>query len=251
LTVNQPESYDSFAYAYDAALGLRFFRAVQPLLIESLEQRPPARRTHLDLACGTGLAVDFFSGRGFQSFGLDASLPMLHVARGRARRLIGGDMRALPLRGTFARVTCLYDSLNHLRNWNDLAAAFRGVARILDADGLFLFDVNDPEIYPAVWGTEEPFAAEGADYSLEIATTFRARDGMAQALVRGWGTLPNGERVSIRERRRQRAYTAREIHDALAAAGLAAVEVREFDPYRERRKVKLFWTAEQEARRRG
>ena len=38
---------------------------------------------------------------------------MLRVARGG----VAGDMRHLPFRRKFARITCLYDSLNHLLNF--------------------------------------------------------------------------------------------------------------------------------------
>src|SRR5215212_11091211 len=130
------ESYGAFAYAYDKALGDRFFRAVRRLLSDALEKYPTPRRTHLDVACGTGLAIDFFCQRGWRSVGVDASLPMLQMARVRAPRLVAGDFRALPLRGTFARITCLYDSLNHLKDRVDLAAAFRSIRRLMGPDSL-------------------------------------------------------------------------------------------------------------------
>src|SRR5437868_703308 len=81
-----------------------------------------------------------------------------------------------------------------------LVAAFREVARVLDGDGLFVFDMNHPEIYPMVWGMKEPFVDEGDDFSLEIATTWHPRKRIGRALVRGWRRLPSGERVAIRER---------------------------------------------------
>src|ERR1051325_4791092 len=119
------ESYGAFAYAYDQALGRRFFRAVQRLLVQSLEERPPAEKTHLDVACGTGYAMELFARRGFRSVGVDLSVPMLRIARPRVRRLVCADMRALPLRRTFARITCLYDSLNHLKDRGDTLRSVR------------------------------------------------------------------------------------------------------------------------------
>jgi SAM-dependent methyltransferase len=235
------EAYGAFAYAYDQALGRRFFRAVRPLLTRVVETYPTRRRTHLDVACGTALAMEFFTARGYRSVGVDASLSMLHVGRRRAANLIAGDMRSLPLRGTFSRVTCLYDSLNHCKNRSDLIAAFRAAAAVMERDSLFLFDVNHPDIYPAIWGSDEPFVAAGRDFRLQMATKFRARDRMAQAMVTGWAALPTGERVPIAERREQRAYSEREIVDALGAAGLTPAEVIEFDPYREHRTAKLFY----------
>ncbi|HEU4889499.1 MAG TPA: methyltransferase domain-containing protein [Thermoanaerobaculia bacterium] len=226
------EAYGAFAYAYDKALGQRFFRAVQRLLDETLDRYPTPKRTHLDLACGTGLVLKAFRERGWRSTGVDASLAMLQVAQRRVPRVAAGDLRALPLRSKFARITCLYDSLNHMLDANDLAAAFRSVRTVMDHDSLFLFDVNHPEIYPEVWGISEPFIAKGHDYHLEIATTYRSREKIGRAAVTGWADI-GGKRVPIDEQHRQRAYSEREIVKALDAAGMAPVDVIDFDPYGE------------------
>ena len=243
--VANSEAYGAFAYAYDRALGERFFRAAQRMLDELLAQYPTPKRTHLDLACGTGLVLDYFRTRGWKSAGVDASVAMLEMARSRSPRLVAGDFRALPFRGRFARITCLYDSLNHLLEAQELAAAFRAVRAVMDHDSLFLFDMNHPEIYPEVWGTSDPFVSFGRDHRLEIATSYRPRDKRATAMVTGWGIV-GGKRVEIREQHRQRAYSEREIVSALAEAGMEPAEVLDFDPYGEEieaRTVKLFFVA--------
>jgi SAM-dependent methyltransferase len=232
------ESYGAFAYAYDQALGERYFRAARRLLIEIMERYPATETTHLDVACGTGLAMPFFASRGFVSTGVDMSPVMLNVARKRAKRLVGGDVRALPFRRTFSRITCLYDSLNHLLDPRDLAGAFVQISRVMNRDSLFIFDMNHPEIYPEVWGMKEPFIDEGRDFHLEIATTYRRRELLGRALVTGWAIV-NGERVVIRERHTQRSYERDEIVAALAEANLDPIEIHEFDPWVEGRTVKL------------
>jgi SAM-dependent methyltransferase len=242
---SESEAYGAFAYAYDRALGERFFRAAKRMLDDVLAQYPTPKRSHLDLACGTGMVVDYFRKRGWRSTGVDASVAMLEMARARSSRLVAGDFRALPLRGRFSRVTCLYDSLNHLLDANDLTAAFRSVRALLEHDSLFLFDVNHPEIYPEVWGISDPFVAKGKDYHLEIATTYRSREKIGRAMVTGWAEV-GGKRVEIREQHRQRAYSEREITKALADAQLGVVDVIDFDPYGEAdavdaQTVKLFF----------
>ena len=243
------EAYGAFAYAYDKALGARFFRSARKLLDETLERYPTPKRTHLDVACGTGMIVEHFRRLGWKSTGVDASLPMLQLARGAAgfSPPVAGDMRRLPFRRKFARVTCLYDSLNHLLEREDLTAAFTSIRGVMDHDSLFLFDMNHPEIYPEVWGLSDPYIASGHDYHLEIATTYRKRERIGRAAVSGWA-LMNGKRVEIREQHRQRAYSEREITDALEVAGLAPVDVLDFDPYGEAddvdaTTVKLFFVA--------
>ena len=240
------EAYAAFAYAYDEALGNRFFKAVRTLLDAQLKKHATVEKTHLDIACGTGLAIDYFARRGWRSVGVDASFEMLSMARKRSRKLVAGDFRTLPLRGTFAWITCLYDSLNHIREKNDLITAFRSIRRLMSDDSLLLFDINHPDIYPVVWGMAEPFVADGLDYHLEIATTYRKREATGRARVTGWAALPDGSRATIDERHSQRAWREREIAEALTEAGLAPIDVIEFDPYGEAESldvaaVKLFY----------
>jgi SAM-dependent methyltransferase len=203
------------------------------MLDDALFKYPAGAKTHLDLACGTGYAIEYFEKRGFRSTGVDASVSMLAVGRKRARRLIAADMRALSLRRSFARITCLYDSLNHMQTRDDLTAAFSSVRGVMNADSLFFFDMNHPDIYPAVWGMREPYVSSGRDHHLEIATKYRRRDKQATGVVTGWANLANGERVTIRETHRQRAWSQREITECLNDAQLEVVEVIDFDPFHE------------------
>lgn len=227
------EAYAAFAYAYDQALGFRFFKAMRTLLEQQLSKHPTFDKTHLDIACGTGLAIEFFAKRGWQSVGVDASYAMLSVARQRASRLVAGDFRELPFRRTFARITCLYDSLNHVRDRDELLSVFRSIRSVMSPDSLLMFDVNHPEIYPIVWGMKEPFVASAADYHLEIATTYRKRDATGRARVTGFAVLPEVGRVDIDELHLQRSWSQREITALLGDAGLEPVDVIDFDPYGE------------------
>lgn len=238
------EAYGAFAWAYDQALGRRFFEAVKPVIEGALERHPSLRRTHLDLACGTGKVVELFRSLGWRSTGVDASLPMLERAAGPRA---AGDLRALPFRSTFARITCLYDSLNHLLEPHDLGEAFRQVRSVMDGESLFLFDINHPEIYPEVWGDSEPFVASGEDFHLAIATSYRKRERLAFAEVTGWARI-DGRRIEIDERHRQRSWTERQIGAAMETAGLTPIEIADFDPYEEGApleapSVKIFYVA--------
>jgi len=227
------ESYGAFAYAYDQALGEKFFHAVRRILDDVLFKYPAGGKTHLDLACGTGYAIEYFEKRGFRSTGVDASPSMLAVGRKRSSRLVAADIRALPLRRGFARITCLYDSLNHLQTPEDLTAAFEAIRGVMTAESLLFFDMNHPDIYPAVWGMREPYVSSGRDHHLEIATRYRRNEKRGYGRITGWAILPGGEQVTIDESHQQRAWSEREISACLDAAGLETVEVIDFDPFQE------------------
>jgi SAM-dependent methyltransferase len=240
------ESYGAFAYAYDQSLGRSFFAAVRRVLDDVLYKYPTRGKTHLDVACGTGLAVEHLAKHGFDSIGIDASLSMLSIARRRVPHLIACDLRALPLRRKFARITCLYDSLNHMLTRDDLVAAFASMRTAMASNSLLLFDMNHPDIYPAVWGMRDPYVSTGRDHHLEIATKYRKRERRGFGRVTGWARLPDGERVNIRESHEQFAWTRSEIEEALAAAKLRPVEVIDFDPFQEQQSmdvegVKMFF----------
>ena len=223
------EAYEAFAWAYDQALGKPYFATLSRHL-ERLLSKYAREGNHLDVACGTGNALEWFAERGFASCGIDASVMMLGIARGRAARLVAGDMRGMPFRDRFDLVTSFYDSLNHLLSADDLIATFRAVREVMHDDSLFWFDMNHPSAYPRVWDTDEPFVAIGPDYELSIDTAYSHAEGKASGWVHGFATI-GGRRVEIDEIHFQRAYSEREIRRFLRAASLEVVEMFRFSPF--------------------
>lgn len=225
-----PDAYGAFARVYDRALGELFFRGIA-LVLRALEaEYPTERRTHLDIACGTGLAMRHFVSRGWRSRGIDASYAMASRAKARGLDVAVGDFRALALRGRFERITCLYDSLNHLLDREDLVRAFGCVEPLMDDTSLFWFDLNDPYSYNGVWATAEPYVSSGEDYHLEIATRFDEAANLATARVQGWHDV-GGERHPIDETHYQRSWYRDEVISMLAETGLETVDVFGFDPF--------------------
>lgn len=246
MTPRADVPYEAFAYAYDRALGERFSAPCARVIDEVLIRHRPAGHQHLDIACGTALAIPHLEETGFRSTGVDFSLSMLQQARRRSPRLVGGDIRRLPFRGSFDLLTCLYDSLNHLLDPEQLTEAFRSIRGVMNHGSLFLFDMNHPDIYPAIWGTKEPFVSSGSDHLLRMHTRFSRRERIATATVTGWARVPGQKRLAIDEVHRQRAYDEEEIRRCLGAASIEVVEFIPFDPFGEvgtiaARGVKMFF----------
>lgn len=226
------EAYEEFAWVYDAALGEPFAHAARSTIEKVITgYLGDARGPALDLACGSGLSTRMLSELGFRPVGLDASVSMLSIASSRAGLLVAGDIRKLPLRGPFPLVTCLYDSLNHMLNVPDLQDAMMEAAAMLAKDGVFVFDINQPEVYSVLWDSDEPFRHRDGSQSLTMQTSFDAASGIARAEIAGSIDAADGDAFTFVETRRQRAWQFEEIADAVINAGLR-IDLRvDFDPF--------------------
>src|SRR5262245_27223986 len=82
------DPYEVFSRVYDQDVHLEipkaFFRAVAPL-VRDARDGPPV----LDLGCGSGLGTERFARAGARALGVDASRPMLALARRRCARFRG------------------------------------------------------------------------------------------------------------------------------------------------------------------
>jgi SAM-dependent methyltransferase len=106
----------------------------------------------LELACGTGQLLAPIARPGLATVGLDLSPRMLDAARRRLAaadaevELIEGDMRSFDLGRRFALVFVARNSLLHLGAAAELQAVFAAVRRHLAPDGVFAFDVFNPDV---------------------------------------------------------------------------------------------------------
>jgi SAM-dependent methyltransferase len=115
---------------YDAALD-----ALEPLAGKAL----------LDAGCGAGLVVRLAADRGAAVSGLDASAPLLKVARGRtpAADLRTGEIQALPYSDASFDIVTAFNSIQYA---TDPAAAVRQLARVCRPGGHVTIGVwGDPD----------------------------------------------------------------------------------------------------------
>jgi SAM-dependent methyltransferase len=224
------DSYGAFALVYDRGLGRLFFDGVRPVLDRLDRAYPATDRTHLDLACGTGFVVRYFRSKGFDSLGLDASVPMLAQARRRGDPVVASDFREFALRRKFARITCLYDSLNHVMDEDDMVRIFTSVCAVMGMGSQFWFDLNHPSAYATVWSISEPYEAGGDDWALSIDTRYDLERNLAVAKVTGQCVIA-GEQVPIHELHRQRAWSDADVRRLLRESGLHVVDSFRFNPF--------------------
>jgi len=112
-------------------------------------------RSILELGCGTGAILVALAQRiaeqrgsldGVRIVGLDESSKMLEIAQKRnsAFEWVQGDMRSPAVHGTVDFVLCPFHTLQMCGSDAELLQTFRSVRRLLSVNGIFAFDIYQP-----------------------------------------------------------------------------------------------------------
>lgn len=206
-----------FAAAYNE--GWAFWgQKMWPFLSDLVARRNPEARNWLDLCCGTGSLLKFVCEHSFSAVGLDISPHQLKYARKNApgAEFVQGDVRTFSLPDRFDVVTCLFDSLNYLTTKKNLYRAFRRARRHLNADGLFVFDVNTFDGLRERWCQT---SVKQEPHRIIIAeASFDENKALGRSLITGF--VKEGRLWRrFEEEHIQRGYTAQEIEELLDRAG--------------------------------
>ena len=126
----------------------------------------------LDIACGTGVCAVLFGKAGHDVVALDSSEQMLEVAGQRFTKeqvdieVLQADMSDFSIEDKVDLVTCLFDSVNNLKDENELESCFRCVADSLNESGLFVFDMNSEFGLSTLWGDRTMVKEAGSVLSI-------------------------------------------------------------------------------------
>lgn len=190
------DSYTHFASVYDELMDDIPYDQYVDLAEEAMG--PLQGKRLLDIGCGTGLLSVKFAKKGAAVTGLDLSADMLAVASERASSLnleisfIEQPMEKMDIPGTFDGAVIAIDSLNYVKEKEDVAQTFRKIYDLLAVGGVLLFDVHStyktddvfmeaPFVFDNgriayIWQTEEGHE-EHSVYS-ELAFFVRNESGM-------------------------------------------------------------------------
>ena len=105
----------------------------------------------LDLGCGTGRILLPLVRDGHEVVGVDASRTMLNRLRERIPKnanttIVEGDMREISLGRKFPLVLCAFNTFMHLYERTDVERFLSVVRAHLESDGIFAFDVMNPDL---------------------------------------------------------------------------------------------------------
>lgn len=134
-------SYDLFAKFYDTAMDDPTAKTTR--LKELIHKHSPQAKTLLELASGTGSILKELSSD-YIVEGLELSPRMLEIAKQKvpASPFHLGDMSNFNLGKQFDIILCVFDSINHLEQFEKWQAMFERVHDHLNIGGLFIFDFN-------------------------------------------------------------------------------------------------------------
>lgn len=132
---NIAEIYEQFGWG---AFSENLLRKIKPLA------KKWKIKSHLDLACGTGIFVAGMTELGIESSGLDISEAMIKSAKRHYPQLkfTVGDIRNFKVALPVDLITCNFDSINHLPEFSDWQKVFNRAYAGLSEKGRFVFDVN-------------------------------------------------------------------------------------------------------------
>lgn len=103
----------------------------------------------LDIGCGSGRHAHLISQKGFDTYGLDLSMPLLRRAVQdnpvSTVSFVRGDMRTIPFNTKFDLIVCLFTSFGYFASDSEHCSVIRDVAKLLSQGGCFILDVPNPE----------------------------------------------------------------------------------------------------------
>jgi ubiquinone/menaquinone biosynthesis C-methylase UbiE len=228
--MNNPviNSYEVFAKFYDP-LGFNLFSLlITPYLEENLYRLEFRGKEVLDMACGTGSTAIWFHQRGYAVTGVDISPHMLAEARKKIKQakaeipLLKKDMRYLSFKNEFDLTVCLFDSLNHILEYEDIVKIFKGVYKALRPGGFFMFDMVTPYELSSQWNDSIRKEANG-NMSLTLTSRYDKETRTAR-LTGDFAVNNDGKEEHYVQSFQEKAWMRKEIKKALKESGLTFIE---------------------------
>lgn len=183
-------------------------------------------RKCLDCACGTGNLSFELAKSHVDVVGVDIAARMVEIAQQKVEesplkdhiRFQEADLTNFDLGETFDCATCLYDSLNYILEPEKLKLAFANIARHVEVDGIFVFDMNTPYAL-----TQDLFTQSNRDPRKRLHYNWQANydpqtrvTRVDMEFTRQVGT---GKIEHFYEVHHERAYGASEVRALLEATG--------------------------------
>jgi SAM-dependent methyltransferase len=156
------KQYDSLAPFYDSVIGKN--NSSQNFLLKTSKKYLSKDSKILELGCGTAENLVQFA-QTYKVHGIDISGEMIKLAK---KKIPSGnfkvnDITDFSLKEKFDLIFCVYDTINHLPDFDSWVKLFKRVKEHLSPEGIFIFDFNtlyklnmlaQSDIYPEFPGND-------------------------------------------------------------------------------------------------
>lgn len=147
----------------------------------------------------------------------------------RAPTFLAQNLTALRLDRTFGLATCFFDSLNHITRTRDLGKTFESAHRVLEPEGLFIFDILDEDSFADTFSV--PSITQDDDFFVGMETLCEKRRGIQFGLARFTFFVRSGKDWQRTELEIvERCWHREEIDPMLVSAGFEILHVQLIDP---------------------
>lgn len=142
-------AYKKFGYYYDEMMASMNYG----LWLEFVEEYLKPGDTVLDLACGTATLCTMLKLSGYEPEGLDLSSTILEIAQEKMKinhlnfPLYNQDMINFETHKKYDMITCFFDSVNFLKDTNEIKRMLDQVVKHLKDDGYFICDIFSKEMF--------------------------------------------------------------------------------------------------------
>lgn len=135
--------YDSLAPFYDRLMNHvdydSWIALIERVAAKYMKKKKPSI---FEIGGGTGALGRMLRESSYPYTGSDYCFAMAREANKKGLPVFCADARSLPVKKQFDLILFLYDGINYLLSAEDYERAFGEVARCLNRDGLFLFDIT-------------------------------------------------------------------------------------------------------------
>ena len=184
-----------------------------------------------ELGGGTGTLGSILSYVGYDYIGSDITPSMCESAWEKGLDFIATDCKKIAVNRSFDLVIFLFDGINYLKTLEEYTQTFKEVAKILDKDGFFLFDITT--IFNSRMNFDDYMEADSYEDGAYIRHSFYDGDTRIQKNIFDIFAKKSGtkEYVRLEEEHVQHLFTVQEIVSAVPT-DLFEVEAtwNEFDP---------------------
>tara|TARA_B100001094_G_scaffold333124_1_gene408793 strand:- start:26582 stop:27343 length:762 start_codon:yes stop_codon:yes gene_type:complete len=135
------EYSDKQAEIYDIVHGGKSYQSEVDYIINIAESNNVTTKKVLDVGCGTGMHMEGFQSRGWETQGVDISDNMLSIARSRLEEGTVLEEDLDKIEDKFDLAVSMFNVINHIGGrYENLEDFFRGISSKMNKNGILVFD---------------------------------------------------------------------------------------------------------------